>query len=210
MIHLEFSDDKGLKQYMIQLKGMSGTEQNTNPNLPILFFKLQNFGKQDTTLLGNISGTSVTKKMNFHLPDDIGGSWNLTIGILDEDGNYFSESFLVKIVNTTIPQLSIQSVFPTPNNNGIVEIAHPDSLIHFNMNGFISDATGLGSIPVRLIRNSSEVWQKTWNFSANESEFDLSLIQIDEELSSGNNSFELTPVDVEGRSAQYKAEIKIK
>ncbi len=196
-VEIMMTDDRELKQVMLKLQAISGLHhQNTNPTAN--FLKQLSFGALDTTMLQNISGKENTANFALQLPDSINGGWNMTIGVLDDNGNYFTKNYALHIHNENIPFAVINSIHPTPNDNSIVIIEHPDSLINFRLNGYMVDHTGFDSISVRLFSGSSTLWRKTWLLADGTWSFDLNNIVVNDTLNSGTYTFETNSTDMEG------------
>lgn len=207
---IEVQDDKQLKQVMLKLETMSGTHtQGLTENDSVPFLQSISFGEFDTTFTKNITGTSHTEYFTLVLPDSLSGGWNLTLGVLDDNGNYTDKELVLHIHNSDIPVIALSSVFPTPLQNGTIQLSNPEALADFHMTGFMVDHTGLDTLNAKLYHGSTTHWQNQWVFENDEWNFNLENIVIDNPASSGTYTFEIETKDIEGWVSIYRGTIKI-
>lgn len=207
---IEVQDDKQLKQVMLKLETMSGSHtQGLIENDSVPFLQSISFGEFDTTLTRNIGGTSHTEYFTLQLPDSLSGGWNMTLGVLDDNGNYTDKELVLHIHNSDIPVIALSSVFPTPLQNGTIQLSNPEELTNFHLTGFMVDHTGLDTLNAKLYKGSSTHWQNQWFFENEEWNFSLENIVIDNPASSGTYTFEIETKDIEGWVSIYRGTIKV-
>lgn len=207
---IEMQDDKQLKQVMLKLATMSGSHtQGLTENDSIPFLQSLSFGEYDTTLIRNVGGTNHIEYFTLTLPDSLSGGWHLTLGVLDDNGNYTDKELVLHIHNSDIPVIALSSVFPTPLQNGTIQLSNPEALTDFRLTGFMVDHTGLDTLNAKLYKGASTHWQNQWIFENDEWNFDLENIVIDNPASSGTYTFEIETKDIEGWVSVYRGTIKV-
>lgn len=210
IVDIDLEDDKELKQVMLGLSAITGAHSHNQSSNPTqMFLKQLSTGLLDSTMLQKIDGQQRSVQFVLQLPDTINGGWNMTVGVLDNNGNYFNKTYTLHIHNDNIPFAVINAIHPTPDDAGTVVIEHPDSLINFRLYGNMVDHTGFDSLAFRIYRGTSTYWSQVWTFNDGTWSFDLSNVVVNDALESGTYSFETNAADTEGWSSIYRGTIKI-
>lgn len=208
---VEVKDDKQLKQIMLRLEPIQGIHHFAaigNDSIP--FLQEVSSGQFDTLLVKSISGNSQQVHFSFHLPHTINGAWKTTIGVLDNNGNYTSQIYILHIHNDNLPSITLYSVFPIPQINGVVDVADANSISTFSINGYVVDQTGLKFVKASLYKSiANKAWQKEWLFEENTENFSLSDVTIQDTLVSGTYTFEINIEDIEGWQSTFLGKIII-
>lgn len=210
IVKIETSDNKQLKQVMLKLTTMNGLHNHSqSTNEPVPFFRQLNKGNLDTTMTKKIEGAENIQNFNLIIPDSINGAWKMTVGLLDENGNYLSKDYTLHVHNSNIPSALVSAVYPVANSDGTVELTHADSLPSFRINGFMVDHTGFDYIKASLYRGTTVNWTNEWSFNDGTWSFDLTNIVINEILSSGTYTLQTESADTSGWVSIYRGTIKI-
>lgn len=209
VIDVEVEDNKNLKQIMLQLKAISGLHSHQiSESEPTPFLRSLSFGSLDTTFIRTINGSQWTENFSLILPDSISGGCNMNIGVLDDNGNYYTKNYTLHVHNNEVPVVILNSVMPMPDLNGVVQLVNANQLPQFQMSGHLVDHTGLDLLTVRLY-NSTASWQQAWEFQDGEWSFELENIVINDTLPMGTYTLELKTNDITNWTSIYRGTIKI-
>jgi hypothetical protein len=207
-IHLQLKDNGELKQLMVQLKSQTGMHHMSGES-STEYFKQQSFGSVDTTLLYNLNGQSEQSiEVILTLPDSLLGKCKMTLGLLDNNGNYYNKSFDLFIHNAQTPFLVLNQITPSPADDGIIYIS-ADELASLHFDGQLVDPSGLANIRASLTRNNQIAWEQDWNVTPDVWQFQLNEIQIQEQVLTGRYTLTLEANDIEGWRSIFQGPIQI-
>jgi hypothetical protein len=207
-VDLKLKDNKGLKQLMVQLKTQTGMHHMSGES-STEYFKQQSFGILDTTLLYKLNGEfeqSISALLT--LPDSLLGKYKMTIGVLDDNGNYYNNAHDLFIHNAQVPFIVVSDINPSPADDGIIYIGE-NQLSSLIIHGQIIDPSGFSSIKASLSRNNQIAWEEVWNLTPDVWQFQLQEIQIQEQLTPGRYTLTLEANDIEGWRSVYQGQLLI-
>lgn len=206
-IDLDLKDNKSLKQLMVQVKTKSGFH-HLEAESETTFFKQLGFGALDTIILYKLNGQPEQSiSIQFPLHDSLLGKCDMTIGLLDDNGNYFTKTYDLHIHNMRVPSLMMNSIYPTPEESVIhIHAAEISSLL---LNGQIIDSTGLSNIKAYLASNNQIFWEQSWELTPDIWQFELHTIQINQEVAAGRYNLTIEAKDIENWISVFRGDVQV-
>ncbi len=204
--YITISDDEALKELQVKLTTPGEFHSHVVHGGGLIpAFKAPNIGDWNPIKSFELVGTDTTEAVKFSTPANISGAWNLSVMVMDTDGNLTTREETVVIQNDSIPAIIPVATVPVANAEGIIALNAGD---YFTFEGSIADGNYLQTVGAILYQNDAIVWQQTWTLD-NVWMFELSDIVLPAFTQMGDYTLIINATDKLGWHNWVQADISV-